>query len=60
MIPKDVITIQLGEAANYVGAHFWNIQVCVCVCFTSVAIKGEHDCWTEVASIDRRNQDFSV
>jgi len=24
---REVITLQFGSFANYVGAHFWNIQV---------------------------------
>jgi hypothetical protein len=24
---KEIITLQFGEYANYVGAHFWNFQV---------------------------------
>jgi hypothetical protein len=23
----EIITLQLGSYANYVGAHFWNLQV---------------------------------
>ena len=23
---REVITLQLGDAANWVGAHFWNLQ----------------------------------
>ena len=26
-MPGEVITIQAGNFANYVGAHFWNMQV---------------------------------
>ena len=26
-MPGEVITIQAGNFANYVGAHFWNFQV---------------------------------
>ena len=26
-MPGEVITLQLGTYANYVGAHYWNIQV---------------------------------
>ena len=26
-MPREVITLQLGNYANYVGAHYWNIQV---------------------------------
>jgi hypothetical protein len=25
--PGELITLQLGDFANYVGAHFWNLQV---------------------------------
>lgn len=24
---KEIITLQLGHYSNYVGAHWWNIQV---------------------------------
>lgn len=24
---REVITLQFGNYANYVGAHFWNFQV---------------------------------
>jgi hypothetical protein len=27
VMPHEVVTLQLGTYANYVGAHFWNIQV---------------------------------
>ena len=26
-MPGEVITLQLGSYANYVGAHYWNFQV---------------------------------
>jgi len=26
METKEMITIQIGHFANYVGAHYWNIQ----------------------------------
>ena len=26
-MPKDVITLQFGDLANFAGAHYWNIQV---------------------------------
>lgn len=26
-MPHEVLTLQFGEFANYVGAHYWNIQV---------------------------------
>lgn len=26
-MPGEVITTQAGSFANYVGAHYWNIQV---------------------------------
>ena len=25
-MPHEIVTLQLGNYANYVGAHFWNIQ----------------------------------
>jgi hypothetical protein len=25
----EIITLQLGSYANYVGAHFWNLQVLI-------------------------------
>jgi hypothetical protein len=28
---KEIITIQCGSAANYVGAHFWNLLDAACV-----------------------------
>ena len=37
-MPHEVITLQLGNYANYVGAHFWNIQAskdaCIAVLHT--------------------------
>lgn len=24
----EIITLQLGQQANYLGTHFWNAQVC--------------------------------
>lgn len=26
-MPAEIITLQLGNYANHVGAHFWNLQV---------------------------------
>ena len=26
-MPHEVITLQFGNFANYVGAHYWNFQV---------------------------------
>ena len=23
----EVVTIQLGQQANYIGSHYWNVQV---------------------------------
>eukprot|EP00890_Picochlorum_soloecismus_P000126 jgi/Picsp_1/1113/NSC_04595-R1_tubulin-like protein len=40
MSPKDVITIQLGETANYVGAHFWNIQ---CDLLLAESVEATHE-----------------
>ena len=28
---KEIITIQCGSAANYVGTHFWNLLDAACV-----------------------------
>lgn len=25
-MPREIITLQLGELANFTGAHFWNLQ----------------------------------
>ena len=27
MAPREIVTVQLGGYANFVGAHFWNFQV---------------------------------
>jgi hypothetical protein len=29
---KEIVTLQFGAAANYVGAHFWNLQVLATFC----------------------------
>lgn len=29
---REIITVQLGSYSNFVGAHYWNIQVCYSVC----------------------------
>jgi hypothetical protein len=26
-MPGELLTLQLGSYANYVGAHYWNLQV---------------------------------
>ena len=31
----EVITLQFGTFANYVGAHYWNIQVFSCSCYAA-------------------------
>ena len=31
MAPGEVLTLQLGAYANFVGAHFWNLQVVLCL-----------------------------
>jgi hypothetical protein len=28
---KEIITIQCGSSANYVGTHFWNLLDATCV-----------------------------
>lgn len=28
VIMREIITLQFGTKGNYVGTHFWNIQVC--------------------------------
>jgi hypothetical protein len=30
----EIITLQLGSYANYVGAHFWNLQVLPSSCYS--------------------------
>lgn len=27
MISREILTIQLGHYSNFIGAHWWNIQV---------------------------------
>ena len=27
IIMREIVTIQLGERANYLATHFWNLQV---------------------------------
>lgn len=27
---KEIVTIQVGDYANYIGSHFWNFQVYIC------------------------------
>ena len=27
----EIITVQLGQQANYLATHFWNTQVCFCI-----------------------------
>ena len=29
---REVVTVQVGGYANYVGAHFWNFQVLISRC----------------------------
>lgn len=32
-MPREVLTLQFGSFANYVGAHYWNFQardLCLC------------------------------
>ena len=29
MSDRSVITLQVGHYSNYIGAHFWNIQVII-------------------------------
>jgi len=36
-LPGEIITLQLGGFANYVGAHFWNLQVGFCLLLLRVA-----------------------
>lgn len=26
---REIITLQFGHYANYIGTHFWNLQVCI-------------------------------
>lgn len=35
--PGEIITLQLGSFANYVGAHYWNLQVRVVRGFLAAA-----------------------
>ena len=43
MVRGEVITLQFGTFANYVGAHYWNIQVHLWLRCTSTArIAGLH------------------
>ena len=39
----EVVTIQLGRSSNFVGSHFWNIQVScgIVFCFDVVEIVDE-------------------
>jgi hypothetical protein len=31
---KEIVTIQIGDYANYVGSHFWNFQVSILIHFS--------------------------
>lgn len=42
-MPKEIITLQLGTYANYVGTHWWNIQESSFVYKNSKAVKPEID-----------------
>ena len=28
----EIVTLQIGSQANYLGTHFWNAQVCKVLC----------------------------
>lgn len=37
MSGREIITLQIGSVANYVGAHYWNLEVCGAPCNTRFA-----------------------
>ncbi|KAF5828118.1 Misato segment II tubulin-like domain-containing protein [Dunaliella salina] len=45
-MPHELITLQLGNYANYVGTHFWNLQD------ELIGFSGREDWWRYTAAVD--------
>jgi len=33
MTTREILTIQLGHYSNFIGAHWWNLQVSIVIIF---------------------------